>query len=232
MKSTVLDKITKMLRLAACKGATEGEVAAALAKAREVARRHDIDIASIDLDADDKKKKSGPEIGKTTVQASNRFYHAYYDWIFVVLRQVFDVHSVVQKAGRRLYAVHFVGTELDVGIACALFPYLEKLFPRILGEHVKSGSLDRSFANQNGCYRGIAIGIIEANKREEEKMSDDDKSKWALVVRDKHDAIEDAKKNFFEDMQEAKKSRKSHSARATQLGYSSGKRVNLRQIQS
>jgi hypothetical protein len=74
------------------------------------------------------------------------------------------------------------------------------------------------------------LGIIDANRREKEKLKREEASTLALVVRKKEDAIELFKKQKYPKLKPARKSSATYDPHATSLGYAKGKQINLNQV--
>jgi len=244
MNEQVIEKLQKILALANCKGATQGEMEAAMARAKEIAIRHGIELAALPARAESKSKLGvdvkahKPEGLKT----STRYEHPYHNWVMKSLERVFGVRFLFARGriGCHPYLTNMwiVGTETDVALTTALFPWLEDLFPKLFWKAVRAGTTDKSFACQNGFYMGLCSGIAEANKREEAKLNPEDRSQWALVVRSKEDAVAQClaelfpKKDSDEDTkaQKPKKDRKSYDPDAYYNGKAKGEQINLNQL--
>lgn len=238
MKPTeeILDKLRKILALAGDKAAQPGEVEAAMAKARELAIRHNIELGSVKIEGDE-KSVGGIEVEKnSTLRIKSKYQQPYHRWIFQIMRNVFDVHVILTchwtYNGKVISAIHVVGEPTDVAIAIAVFPFLEQTFPAIFNRAVKNRILTTAAADMNGCYGGIYRGIVEANKREEEKLTPKEAQCFALIVRDKEALIEAATKEFFPDMTQGRRSSIQSSLEGRAHGYKEGSKINLRQVGS
>jgi hypothetical protein len=71
MNDAVVDKIRKCLNLANGKNATQGEMENAMAKAKEIALRHNIELASINL-SEGRNASAGMEIGKEAAHTQSK----------------------------------------------------------------------------------------------------------------------------------------------------------------
>ena len=244
----ILEKLTKILRLANDRAAQPGEVEAAMGKARELAMRHSIDLASVNLNPDT-KVEGGIQVEKnSTLKTRSKYKQPYHYWVFSVLQEVFEVKVIISEwndyGGKVITAIHIIGEPVDVAIACAVYPFLEKVFPATLSRAVSAGRLTYCAAHTNGCYRGIHWGIVEANKREVEKLKKEEQQTLAMVVRKKGEVVTAAMYEMFpamkarEDLEAKKKEEgKEKKARKVQMsweavnyGHQEGKKINLNQV--
>ncbi len=73
MEQQILEKLKKILRLAANEAATPGEVEAAMARAKEIAMQHNIDLAMVDhTDPNTKAKSIEVEKGEVAIDGFAR----------------------------------------------------------------------------------------------------------------------------------------------------------------
>lgn len=226
----IVEKLRKILTLAGDRAAQPGEVEAAMAKARELAIRHSIDLASIEVGGNEKANGSINVERDSSLTIRSKYQQPYHRWVYAVLQDVFEVRVILSShstsGGTVVSRIHIVGETVDIAIAVAVFPYLEKVFPAILSKAVSSGILTYKAADMNGCYRGIYMGIREANEREKAKLNVEEKQCYALVVRNKETAM----KELFLLLQKARKSSLKMDMHAMAHGYHEGKKINLRQI--
>lgn len=235
MKPTeeIVEKIRKCLALANGLNATQGEMEVAMAKAKEIAIRHNIDIASIGLD--DPNAKGGIDITTDkTLRTRSEYEQPYHRWIFNVLEEVFGV-KVVRMIRRdyngiRISCIVLIGDTVDVAIAKEIFPWLEKVFPRTLSRLVHARKLTYCAADTNGCYYGFYRGIVEANKREEEKLTKKEASSMALVVRKKEDLIQTELEEQFPHAKVRSTRHKEMNGEAFHYGKAEGSRIKLNQL--
>jgi hypothetical protein len=221
----VLDKLAKILRLAQDKGAQPGEVEAAMAKAKEIAMRHSIELASVDLHGADEDKAAGIEIERVDVQARSEHPQQYHRFIVMLLSKLFGI-SVIRMGNR--YA--FIGEVMDVAICKALWPWLEHTFRRTYCNAANEGVIERGSIGKNNVYAGLYRGIVEANRREEAKLSTEDKSKWALVVVNKDALVKQREAQEFPNLRTARARSYTMNAAGRNYGYAKGKQINLRQV--
>jgi hypothetical protein len=235
MKPTdaIIEKIRKCLSLANGLNATQGEMENAMAKAKEIAMRHSIDIASISMEQPE--SNLGIEIEKDEMlKIRSQYSQPYHRWIFIVLQKCFDVRVIYNRfsdyGGTRIVKITLIGEATDVLIAREIFPWLEKTFPKILSTAVREGRLTYCAAHTNGCYMGIANGLIAANKREKEKLVKEDANAYAMVLVKKDDLIKAAVEEAFPKLKTQKSRQREVSDRAYGHGYSAGSCINLNQM--
>lgn len=238
VSDSLLDKLAKLLRLANDKAATQGEVANAMAAAKALARRHDIDIASVDFQQTGNGGGGGgvQTTRDSTLGTRTKYWKPFHDPILIVLEKVFEVRVV--RTGYRhrtnsqwvCTSISLVGTVQDVAIAKAIYPFLESMFPRVYREELNRGSFRDCRASMNGCYWGLANGIIDANKREEDNLQGEDRSKWAMVVATKQDAVDRKFEELYPKLKESRKTNKQVDPFAYMLGEKRGSKINLNQV--
>lgn len=235
---SVVEKIAKMLRLANCKGAMQGEVENAMAKAKAMAIRHAIDISSVNID---EQGENGLTVGiekDSTLRTRSVHEQIYHKSIYYVISEVFGVEIVRtghrSSGGWRITAIHLIGDPTDIEIAKVIFPWLEKVFPRTLSKLVREGILTYNSADTNGCYWGLARGIIEANAKAEEEMAKEldekDRNAYALVVVNKEEAIAKRVAVDFPKLKKSKARWQNFSTFAAALGHQEGRNINLKQV--
>lgn len=230
----ILDKIAKLLRLAQDKGATEGEIINAMAAAKSMAMRHGLDLASVDT-TEKNGKKTGDVIRDKTMKTRAKYHQPYHRYAWAVLEDVFGIKVVYNftdtKGGKQVNYLNFIGDPLDVEISKAIYPFIEKLFPKKVTEYINARGLKWTTAIANGLYDGLYYGILEANKREEANLNAEEAQQWGLVVRDKKQKIEDATAEMFGKLTKAKATNLKYDPMARVTGRIEGKKINLRQVQ-
>ena len=235
MNAEVIEKLRKVLALANGRGATQGEIESALARAKEIAVRHNIDLASVNVDRGEEKGIRVEVEKDSSLKTRSKFEQPYHSQIYKVVQLLFDVRIIRgldhTYNGPVVRCLHLFGDPFDVALVKEIFPWLEKVFPKILSTFVREGALTYSAADTNGCYKGVAAGILEANRREEEKIPSQDKNGWALVVRGKREAINKLVDKTFPDLQTPRHTSKSLNAKAFNLGHREGSKINLRQVE-
>lgn len=221
----VIEKIRKCLALAHGKNATPGEMEAAMGKAKEIALRYNIEIGSINLE-EGKSAGAGMQTGKHEIKLRSKKeqkYHRYINW---TLQEVFSIR-VIRFGG---YGFCYIGEATDVAIATALFPWLEDVFYSTYYTAKKEGRVISCAAHKNGIYEGLWLGLVRANKREEEKLDDKDKGTMALVLRDKKQIVDAAVALAFPKLKSSKQRDLDMSQDAKMIGFNKGKTIKLNQL--
>ena len=234
MNNQVIEKIKKILKLANGAGASQGEIEAAMAKAKEVAMRYNIDLASVDVGSEDELKASMSVEKDSSLRTRSKYKQPYHDWLFAVLEGVFSV-KIIQTVhneynGKRISALHIIGETVDVAICKEVYPWLEKVFPRTLSKAVSQGILTYSAADTNGCYSGLYSGIIEVNRQEEEKLEVEDKNRYALVVKQKDELVQEKLQEEFPHLKYNKARARQYNPFAADYGRREGRKINLNQV--
>lgn len=235
MNNEVIEKLKKVLALAN-RGGTPEEAETALAKAKELAIRYNINLASVDV-SDTEKTKSSIEVKEDReLKTRSKYRQPYHSPIAQVLMDCFDVHIIWEKwrenNGIKVDNIVIIGEVVDVTICKEVFPWLEKVFPRTLSKAVSTGELTYSMADTNGCYQGLAAGIVSANKRAEQNLSSADAGKYAMVVRSKKDKVEELVEMLYPNLEDRKSRAKNISSYAYHHGLKEGQKIKLGQMGS
>lgn len=232
----VIERLRKVLTLAK-EGATEGEMQAAMTRAKEIAMRYNIDMAQVDLNHPNSKTKSIEAKAESGIKARSMYERPHHKYIFWILEKCFSVRIVRigvrdhVSQSRRHFQIYLIGDPIDIAISKEMFTWLENLFLREFTKRVKEGRFRRwSAAQENGLYRGLYQGIIDANKKAEENLTYGDAQKWAIVVRSKEQAVEDLLRAMFPNLRAGKSSRRSYDPYAQAEGYEVGSKINLKQV--
>ena len=163
-----VDLIKKLLRLGRDKAASPAEASQALNRAMDLIRKHDVDIATLDLDEDEERMVlERVEIGWRVSLAK---HHA-----LKILIGHFNVHVVLSKPDAAI-----LGTESDVAIAIYVFEFILGACARATVAWAKKEKLARRkttgqkrLAFQQGWFYGLrdglkppgeATGILEDSK--------------------------------------------------------------------
>jgi len=225
----VLEKIRKCLNLAHGRGATQGEMEAAMGKAKEIAMRYHLEIADISLEDKSGKNKSTITTDKGSVKIRSKHFRPYHRYVCATLMEVFGIRIIIITSYRSYI---FIGETFDVAVCCALFGWLEEAFWDCYWQIRKSyGETDYVAGTANGAYLGFYNGLLAANKRAEAALSSAEKQSWALVVVDKNALVEQRMKEEYPMLGKARRSSiRSMDSGAYHTGYAKGKTVNLRQV--
>jgi len=233
----IVERIRKCLALANGKNATQGEMEVAMAKAKEIAMRFQIDIASIKLD----KGESAPAMAierDDTLKTGSQYQQPYHSHIFHILTFVFGVRVILNiTSGKHgpnkiLSTIHLIGEATDVAIAKVIFAWLEGVFPstktKLAAQAGITGTINAAFCN--GVYLGLYRGILEANKKAEQALSADDTNRYALVVVNKNALVQKRVEADFSHLRSTKAHARKLNDAAYQAGFKVGSALNLRQM--
>jgi len=223
----VIEKIRKCLALAHGKGATQHEMEAAMGKAKEIAMRYHLELASIAM-ADPKAPKSNSvTVDKGTVKIRSKHFRPYHKYVCSTLSVIFGIRIITVY---RSYV--FIGEAFDVAVCVELFPWLEESYWGCYWSIRKSrGETDYEAATANGAYSGFYNGLLAANKRAEQTLSKPEAQSWALIVVNKDALVEQRVAQEFPHLIKARKSSmRVFDYDAYQTGYAKGRSVNLRQV--
>lgn len=233
MNEAVIEKLRKVLALANGRGATQGEIESAMARAKEIALKYDINLASV---TPAEAKAAGPTVAvKDTFGIGTAFERKFHPPIYHVLRTVFDIRFVrcTKRQGSRIKidALYIFGAPSDVAIAKEMFGWLEDLFPKAYRKLVNDGGLFEDASTAHGFYQGLATGIIEANTKAKAaalKEAKVDPNRYAMVVHNKEQAVTALIQKDFPKLRAALGGARDVSGAAHQMGQERGRQINLR----
>lgn len=160
-KERVLDKIKKLLRMK--RGGTPDEVATALAMAEELARKHDIDLAGVDPDAEPAQR-----LGHIDAMTSARIQWEC-KYAGLICEDFFNVNLLLRSKPRSRgwrfasdYMVTFIGLDRDIQVALYVYHYLVSHFRRCW--NTGRGRCRNRQAFLYGMYHGICSKLHEQRK--------------------------------------------------------------------
>lgn len=159
-RDAIIEKIKKLLRMK--RGGSQGEIENALAMAAELARKHGIDLASIDPDAETQKITHVSEIMKSKLPSEAKFAAA-------ILVNFFSVKIVIgclnnpQRPWERQYVLNIIGTTWDAEVAKYVFAFLQTHFRRAWANRPNRRIKNR-YAFLNGMFLGLAAKLEEERR--------------------------------------------------------------------
>lgn len=159
-KESIIEKIKKLLRMK--RGGSQGEIENALAMAAELARKHGIDLAGIDPDAETQRISHVSEILTSRLPAEAKFAAA-------ILVNFFNVQVVIHhgvnpaRPWSRRYVLHLVGTTWDCEVARYIFAFLQTHFRRAWSGR-KNRRLKARYSFLNGMFLGLAAKLEEERR--------------------------------------------------------------------
>jgi hypothetical protein len=229
MNEDVIAKLKKILaRADTSRGATEAEVQTAMRLAQEIAIKNNIDIADIRMDQS--TPGGGISINKDEVEFET--YEKTYHWPVVgVIQDCFDVRAIrftgMKNGNAYIARIVLVGEKTDVILARYALSYLLDLFPKCYSTWRKVSLRTDTWVLQKSYYRGLAVGIKEANRRQREALKKEDASKFALVLVEKNALIETKMHEMFPKLRTVKSRPVRHDNHAAHAGYTKGRTVQL-----
>lgn len=231
----VMEKLRKILTLAGDRAATQGEIEAAMAKAKDLAIQYNINLSDVSME-DPNAKRGFDVVNDDTFKPNTEYERVWHAWIFHVVKEVFDVRTIISKyrngAGHSCIGrVWFVGEATDVEIAKVIFRWLEDLYPRSCRSWCNATGTKFNRAVMHGYFRGLTMGILEVNRKKEDATKSSNNA-YAIVLRDKKKAVETAMEKYHPTAKQAK-SRSIHvNTSAISAGYAKGHQINLNQMPS
>jgi hypothetical protein len=195
MDTAILDKIKKLLRLGQSSNRHEAELA--VSRAFELAARHNIDLADVDLDDETRR------ILHKEFHIGERF-SLIRKLTINILMTFFKVNIVLARPVWR-----FVGTETDIEIAIYIHEFLTAACSRSLREFERAERRKLSVNKRNNFIAGFMYGISSNLRDAKEQMAVED-SKTAVALRDKENRdkyVDDHWKTHYVDWDIGRKNR-------------------------
>lgn len=230
----IAEKIRKILNLTVERGATQGEMEAAVGKAKEMAMRYGIDLASLNV-GDGGPKQEWDVRNDDSLKIRTQYEQPFHRWIFNVLQDVFGTRFILSRGQGKnrsnviFHKIWIIGETTDIVIVKALFPWLEQIYWDTFYEGAKKGLFEKNAAGRNGCYAGLSRGIKEANKNTEAAFTPEEQGKWAVVLVKKEDLIQRKMAADFPNLRNRQARSIDMDSNAYSHGYERGKQVNLSQ---
>lgn len=233
----LMEKLAKILRLANDKAAQPGEAEAAIAKAKELALRYNLDLASVSLE-DTSNGSNSIEVNRDDVGIRSKRFQIYHNYIFLVFEKCFGIKTILLTVWHNGWTskVAMVGESSDVLICKMLLPWLEEQFYRTYHTYAKRNGLDpanrSNSAEKRGIYYGLYCGILAVNKQEEQKLSNEERGTMTMVLRRKEDIIQQRITEEFPNLKKGRQCGTSMNQQAYVHGKQEGRKVKLNQIGS
>jgi hypothetical protein len=155
----IVEKIKKLLRMK--HGGTPAEVETALSLARDLAAKHNIDLAAVNPDEYSEHRR---------VHHTDTFHFGRMplecQLIVQILQSFFSVSVVFRPlmtaAGQKRIGITFIGTNWDIQIAVYVFTFLVKHFRRQWSEH--RGRLRNKQAFYTGMFYGLCVALRKSEQ--------------------------------------------------------------------
>lgn len=245
-KEQVLEKIRKLLALADDAGASEGEVENALKMAQRLMIKHQIKEDEIEISIDD--------IGEEFVEGikGKPGERTYFAWdVLSVIGKRYSV-QVIKRGNATNFKYRVIGDKTSRKITIdtynKLMPFIKSLAKQRYKEY-KSKSVDlsllspllRMMAGEFGLNQeisekrfltnykaGYLQGLEEKLQKdlENDNISDEEKSKWGLIVVKKDALVEQYIKDTTKDLKSQKSTTAKNIDEITYIGYQDGKEQN------
>jgi hypothetical protein len=153
----IIEKIKKLLRMK--HGGTPAEVETALALARDLAAKHNIDIAAVNPDEYSEHRRIRHDdtfhFGRMPLECQ---------LIVQILQNFFSVSVIFRPlmtaAGQKRVGITFVGTTWDTQVAVYVFTFLVRHFRRAWSDH--RGRLRNKQAFYTGMFYGLCAKLAES----------------------------------------------------------------------
>lgn len=213
-----VDLIKKLLRLARCKAASHAEASLALNRAMELIRKHDVDVATLDLDdAGERMVLERIEIGWRVSLAK---HHA-----LRVLLNHFNVDVVLSKPDAAI-----LGTQSDVAIAIYVFEFILGACTRATSAWAKREKAARrktTGAKRLSFQQGWFYGLRDGLKRPDETTGTLDDSRTSLVIAERRRRLEAFVDEQFPKRTEVKRKPPRENKTAIWKGFLAGRETRI-----
>jgi hypothetical protein len=223
MNADIFEKLKKILALAE-RGGTQAEMEAAMAKAQEMAARHNIELGEVMAQRSDDEKAEVIETDRVDMRFRAGKKSIEHTYIVQVLITCFDVRAVYLHNG----SICFIGEKTDVRLAQFCFKFLEAQFSKLMRKYIASikGKAYGTASQQHSFYTGLATGISINNRRiREEAVATNDS--MALVIMKKEEMVKAREAKEFKDLRPVKEPDYSLDEDALLNGAKVGKTIKL-----
>jgi hypothetical protein len=217
MKSDVIERIKKLLRLA--QSANEHESRLALERAFEIAARHQVDVAGLELDEETERViHEWFRVGFRITLLQRR--------VLGIVQAFFNV-SLCRSAER----IVFVGTGTDIAIAWYVYEFLVGEGKRHLSIFIdtqRAIGLRSTKRKREAFIQGFVYGVsTQLQKRRDQILVED--SKFAIVLAGQEQAREEHLTEVVPRRQAEVRKLKSVNVDALMQGFLQGKQTEIRQ---
>lgn len=152
-RDQAIEKIKKLLRMK--RGGTIHEIETALALAQEIARKHGIDITSVNPEEEEQLRPIGHDDALRSARLQWEVKYA-----GLICEAFFNVEVFARQLAWKKLALTFVGTEWDRQVAVYVFRFLVGHFRREWEE--KRGRCRNRRAFMWGIYNGLSAKLSKA----------------------------------------------------------------------
>ncbi len=210
MNDSLVEKIKKLLRLGQSSNQHEAELA--LQRAFELASRHKIDLAGIDIDEETKK------ILHEHFRVGARF-SLIRKLTLTIVQRFFNVRVIVATPN-----LIFVGTEMDIQIATYVHGFLTSACSRSLRQFEAAERRKLSKTKRTGFIAGFMYGVATKLDHAKERLAIDD-TKTALIQLEAKKRDDYVDENFQTESYKIEKGRPN--ASAMMAGFHTGKNLEI-----
>lgn len=211
-----IELIKKLLRLA--KSSNPNEAALALERAMELAAEHKVDVAKLDLDAEQEK------LVADYMHVGERLAHER-KLILSILQNFFNVDVCVAYP-----KVTFVGTRSDITVAIYVHDFLLRVLRKALSEFkAKERQAKRKWttAKRQGFVSGWIYGIF--NQLDNSERARLQGHETALAAKTAKESREEFMSSLYPSRRLVKTKEKSRNSNALANGFRAGSSVRIRQ---
>lgn len=206
----LLDRITKLLRLASDKGATEAEAATALAKAHEILASHNLTMDQVDQR--DRAKKADGQVGRqmTTI---NKWDTELFTWMAEA--------NYCKVLRARRFTMYVIGRPTNVQVFLTMFAWVKEQRERFWNEEwlndPRHGYMNWR-THKAGFCKGFAIRIYRRLKTDQATEATEVQSMALVRVDENQQFIDTA----FTKVRTGAKNDRKFDAVAMATGYARG----------
>lgn len=218
MNSAIISKIEKLLRLG--QSSNENESTLALLRAKELALKHEIDLATINTN-----KKEGYYLLK--LSQSDEVNTIIKDYIDSIIVTHFRVNLVNHWHGFTM-----IGKASDLKIASYTYKFLYSEFKRLFKLYLESitpvgrtAYYERSY--YHGLYNGLSAKLEKQEKETLSKESQEVNQSWSLMRLSDKDKIDQLMHKIFPNLQSKYFESYQLDHTVTQAGFKDGEKINL-----
>ncbi len=199
INESIVEKIRKMLALAADERGNKNMAEIAILKAQELAQKHDIDIKLISIATKTVKQST---IDKTNINLGSR-KSITQKWVSSILNSYFNVRCIY--SGNRKYGMYLalIGTKENCEIAQFVNGFLNETFLRLWRDYYQTNPVELN--ERDSFLKGLTAGLSEKLKSEKqqielEKLSNQSgevKQEFALMVVNEKERVNQAVTVFY-----------------------------------
>jgi len=208
----ILEKIRKLLRLG--KSSNPNEAALAISRAFELARKHAIDLESVNLD-DEEIEQFLMRIGARVAFERSL--------ILNLVKRFFRVEIVIC-----LPNVAFVGRQTDIAIAHYVHDFLLRALREGIRAYQSEMKRKLSRTRRQNFVQGWIYGVAaKLNDAAQQLVVED--ARYALIATDADPRVQDAMKQFYPETYTRKTPTIRRDRTAMESGWITGKKVDIHQ---